>query len=86
MTLVLNKGQRSFILKSGSIDAGKVAKLEDSEAQKLAGMYPQEIEIIQPQPVQQKAPVAEIAEPEVKQEESKAAVAPLQKAKKGYKK
>lgn len=71
MTLVLNKGQRNFILKCGTIEAGKVAHLEDSEAKKLAGMYPKEIEIVQPLPVAPQAPVAEIPAKEEKQEEVK---------------
>lgn len=93
MTLVLNKGQRNFILKCGTIEAGKVAHLEDSEAKKLAGMYPKEIEIVQPQPVAPKAPVAEIPAPEVKpaevKEEKEEKVAPSKEkapAKKGSKK
>ena len=81
MAIVFNKGQRGFVLKSGILEAGKHIELEDSQAEKLAGMYPAEIEIIKAQPVQAKAPVAEIPVPEVKQEEK----APV-KAKKGSKK
>ena len=46
MAIVFNKGQRGFVLKSGILEAGKHIELEDSQAEKLAGMYPAEIEII----------------------------------------
>lgn len=85
MALVHNKGLRGFILKSGILEAGKIANLDENEAQKLAGMYPNEIEIIKPQPVVEKAPEAQAPVQEPKQEEVKEEKAP-EKAKAQVKK
>lgn len=46
MVLVLNKSKRAFILQSGILAAGEHCQLEEAEAKRLAGMYPQEIELV----------------------------------------
>ena len=91
MALVHNKGLRGFILKSGILESGKIANLDDNEAQKLAGMYPKEIEIVNPQvqvkpqeePKVQEVEVAPAPKEEPAKEEPKAEKKP---AKKGSKK
>lgn len=92
MALVHNKGLRGFILKSGILEAGKIANLDENEAQKLAGMYPNEIEIVitpkvqvksQEEPKVQEVEVAPEPKEEPAKEEPKAEKKP---AKKGSKK
>ena len=70
MAIVFNKGQRGFVLTSGILEAGKHIELEDSQAEKLAGMYPAEIEIISPRPAQVKPEAEAPAEPQPKAEQA----------------
>ena len=72
MAILVNKGQRGFVLKEGLLAPGAQLTVDNEEAQKLSRMYPKELMLILPDPIVK--PVAEkVAEPveEVKEETKK---------------
>ena len=81
MAILVNKGQRGFVLKEGLLAPGAQLVVENEEAEKLSRVYPKELMLIMPDPIvkpseaQCEGPVAEkVAEPiveEVKEEPKK---------------
>lgn len=95
MAVIFNKSNRGFILKSGILEAGKHMNMADNEAKKLAGMYPNEIEIVQVPVIvkevkeeakEEKPQAKPEAKEEVKGEAQQEPVAEKKPAKKGSKK
>ena len=59
MAILVNKGQRSFVLKEGVLVPGQQMTVDNETAEKLSRTYPKEIMLIMPEVV--KVPVAPIA-------------------------
>ena len=78
MAILVNKGQRGFVLKEGLLAPGGQLVVDNEEAEKFSRVYPKELMLIMPDPVvkpsedQCEGPVAEkVAEPEEVKEEPK---------------
>ena len=79
MAILVNKGQRGFVLKEGLLAPGQQMTLDNEVAEKLSRTYPKELMLIVPEV---KAPVMEAkAEPKVEEPKVEAVVEPVAEAK-----
>lgn len=51
MAILVNMGQRGFVLKEGFVGPGQQVTVEQETAEKLTKMYPQELKMIVVEPV-----------------------------------
>lgn len=77
MAILVNMGQRGFVLREGMLNPGATITVDQETAEKLSRAYPKELKVIIPDVV--KAPVKE---PEVQQCEGPVAEAPKEEPKK----
>ena len=90
MAILVNLGQRGFVLKEGFIAPGQQITVDQETAEKLSRVYPTELKMIVPD-IKEVEKILEkpvVQEPEVKEEPEVAAVEeqPKKTAKRGRKK
>lgn len=61
MAILVNMGQRGFVLREGMLNPGATITVDQETAEKLSQAYPKELKVIIPDVV--KAPVSEEAKP-----------------------
>ena len=77
MAILVNLGQRGFVLKEGLLAPGQSLTVNEETAETLSRAYPKELKVIQPEkvvekPVVKAVKVEPVKEPEVKEEAPKA--------------
>lgn len=69
MAILVNLGQRGFVLKEGLLAPGQSLTVNEETAETLSRAYPKELKVIQPEKVVEKPVVKSepVKEPEVKE-------------------
>lgn len=72
MAILVNLGQRGFVLKEGLLAPGQSLTVNEETAETLSRAYPKELKVIQPEkvvekPVVKAVKVEPVKEPEVKE-------------------
>ena len=86
MAILVNIGQRGFVLKEGMIAPGQQITVDQETAEKLSRTYPKELKLIMPDPIKRVTPVAEVKEKEAEVVEEKVEEVKVEPKKRGRKK
>lgn len=86
MAILVNIGQRGFVLKEGMIAPGQQVTVDQETAEKLSRTYPKELKLIMPDPIKRVTPVEEVKEKEAEVVEEKVEEVKVEPKKRGRKK